>query len=137
IFSFCHLTLKNFTFVANQFFMGFIIKVLVTGLAAWVAAYILPGVHLENDAKTIIVVALVLALLNAIVKPILVILTIPVTIVTLGLFLLVINALMVVWTSKLVNGFKVDGWLTALLFSLIVSVVSSILHSIAKDRRRD
>lgn len=117
--------------------MGFIIRVLVTGLAVWVAAYILPGVHLENDAKTIIVVALVLALLNAIVKPILVILTIPVTIVTLGLFLLVINALMVVWTSKLVNGFKVDGWLTALLFSLIVSVVSSILHSIAKDRRRD
>ena len=79
-----------------------------------------------------IIAALVLALLNAIVKPILVILTIPVTIVTLGLFLLVINALMVVWTSKLVNGFKVDGWLTALLFSLIVSVVSSILHSIAK-----
>jgi putative membrane protein len=117
--------------------MGFIIKVLVTGLAVWVAAYILPGVHLENDAKTIIVVALVLALLNAIVKPILVILTIPVTIVTLGLFLLVINALMVVWTSKLVGGFKVDGWLTALFFSLIVSIVSSILHSIAKDRRGD
>lgn len=117
--------------------MGFIIKVLVTGLAVWVAAYVLPGVHLENDAKTIIIVALVLALLNAIVKPILVILTIPVTIVTLGLFLLVINALMVVWTSKLVDGFKVDGWITALLFSLIVSVVSSILHSIAKDRGRD
>jgi putative membrane protein len=117
--------------------MGFIIKVLVTGLAVWVAAYVLDGVHLENDAKTIIVVALVLALLNAIVKPILVILTIPVTIVTLGLFLLVINALMVVWTSKLVHGFKVDGWLTALLFSLIVSVVSSILHFIAKDRGRD
>jgi putative membrane protein len=117
--------------------MGFIIKVLVTGLAVWVAAYVLPGVQLENDAKTIIIVALVLALLNAIVKPILVILTIPVTIVTLGLFLLVINALMVVWTSKLVDGFKVDGWITALLFSLIVSVVSSILHSIAKDRRKD
>lgn len=110
---------------------------MVTALAVWVAAYVLDGVHLENDAKTIIVVALVLALLNAIVKPILVILTIPVTIVTLGLFLLVINALMVVWTSKLVNGFKVDGWLTALLFSLIVSVVSSILHFIAKDRGRD
>jgi putative membrane protein len=117
--------------------MRFIIKLLVTALAVWVAAYVLDGVHLENDAKTIIVVALVLALLNAIVKPILVILTIPVTIVTLGLFLLVINALMVVWTSKLVNGFKVDGWLTALLFSLIVSVVSSILHFIAKDRGRD
>ena len=117
--------------------MGFIIKVLVTGLAVWVAAYVLDGVHLENDARTIIIVALVLALLNAIVKPILVILTIPVTIVTLGLFLLIINALMVVWTSKLVDGFKVDGWLTAILFSLIVSVVSSILHFLAKDRRRD
>jgi putative membrane protein len=117
--------------------MGFIIKVLVMALAVWVAAYILPGVHLANDAKTIVIVALVLALLNAIVKPILIILTIPVTIVTLGLFLLVINALMVVWTSKLVDGFKVDGWLTALFFSLIVSIVSAILHSVAKDRRRD
>lgn len=117
--------------------MGFIIKVLVTGLAVWVAASILPGVHLENDAKTVIIIALVLALLNAIVKPILVVLTIPVTIVTLGLFLLIINALMVIWTSKLVDGFKVDGWITALVFSLIVSVVSSILHFIAKDRRRD
>jgi len=117
--------------------MGFIIKVLVTGLAVWVAAYVLPGVHLENDAKTIIIVALVLALLNAIVKPLLIILTIPVTIITLGLFLLVINALMVVWTSNLVDGFKVDGWITAILFSLIVSVVSSILHSIARDRKRD
>ena len=117
--------------------MRFIVKLLVTALAVWVAAYVLQGVHLENDAKTIIIVALVLALLNAIVKPILIILTIPVTIVTLGLFLLVINALMVVWTSKLVDGFKVDGWLTALFFSLIVSVVSYILHSIAKDRRRD
>jgi putative membrane protein len=118
-------------------FMGFIIKVLVTALAVWIAAYFLPGVHLENDAKTIIIVALVLALLNAIVKPLLIVLTIPVTIITLGLFLLVINALMVVWTSKLVYGFKVDCWLTALLFSLIVSAVSSILHFIAKDRSRE
>jgi putative membrane protein len=117
--------------------MGFIIKLLVTALAVWVAAYILPGVHLANDAKTIVIVALVLALLNAIVKPILIILTIPVTIVTLGLFLLVINALMVVWTSKLVSGFQVDGWVTAFLFSLIVSVVSSILHYMARDRRRE
>jgi len=117
--------------------MGFIIKVLVTALAVWVAAYFLPGVHLQNDAKTIIVVALVLALLNAIVKPLLIILTIPVTIITLGLFLLVINALMVIWTSNLVGGFKIDGWLTALLFSLIVSIVSSILHSIARKRSKD
>ena len=99
--------------------MGFIVRLLVMALAVWVAAYILPGVHLQSDAKTIIIVALVLALLNAIVKPILIILTIPVTILTLGLFLLIINALMVIWTSNLVDGFKVDGWLTALFFSLI------------------
>jgi putative membrane protein len=117
--------------------MGFIVRTLVTALAVWLAASILPGIHLQNDAKTIIIVALVLGLLNAIVRPILIILTIPVTIVTLGLFLLVINALMVVWTSKLVDGFKVDGWFTALLFSLIVSFVSSILHSVARGRRRE
>jgi len=116
--------------------MSFLVKLVVSALAVWIAAYLLPGVHLQNDAKTIIIVVLVLALLNAIIKPILVILTIPITIVTLGLFLLVINALMVVWTSRLVSGFEVDGWLTALLFSLIVSAVSSILHFIAKDRRR-
>ena len=117
--------------------MSFLVKLVVSALAVWIAAYLLPGVHLQNDAKTIIIVVLVLALLNAIIKPILVILTIPITIVTLGLFLLVINALMVVWTSRLVSGFEVDGWLTALLFSLIVSAVSSILHFIAKDRRRE
>lgn len=117
--------------------MGFLLRVLVTALAVWVAAYILPGVTIAEDAKTIVVVALVLALLNAIVKPILIILTIPVTIATLGLFLLIINALMVVWASKLVDGFKIDGWITAILFSLIVSVVSSVLHSLARDRSRD
>lgn len=117
--------------------MGFLIRVLVTALAVWVAAFILPGVTLTEDAKTIVIVALVLALLNAIVKPILVILTIPVTIATLGLFLLIINALMVVWASKLVDGFQIDGWITAILFSLIVSVVSSVLHSIARDRSKD
>lgn len=114
--------------------MGFIIKVLVTALAVYIAAHFLPGVHLNNDAKTIIIVALVLALLNSFVKPILIILTIPVTIATLGLFLLVINALMVIWVSRLVHGFKVDGWWTALLFSLIVSLVTYILHGIARER---
>jgi putative membrane protein len=116
--------------------MRFLIKVLVTALAVYVADYFLSGVSISQDARTIIIVAFVLALLNAIVKPILIVLTIPVTIATLGLFLLVINALMVIWASKLVGGFQVDGWISALLFSLIVSFVSSILHSIA-DRDRE
>lgn len=106
--------------------MGFIIKILLTAVAAFFAAWLLPGVEI-TDIKTTIIVALVLALLNTFIKPILVILTIPVTILTLGLFLLVINILIVKWTASLVDGFSVDGWLSALFFSLIVSVVSSIL----------
>lgn len=115
--------------------MGFIIKVLVTALAVYIADYFLSGVHINEDAKTVVIVALVLALLNTFVKPILVILTIPVTIVTLGFFLLVINALMVRWAARLVDGFTVDGWVSAILFSLIVSLVSFILNGLAtKDK---
>jgi putative membrane protein len=114
--------------------MGFIIKVIVTALAVFVADYLLPGVHINDDAKTVIIVALVLALLNTFIKPILILLTIPVTVVTLGLFLLVINALIVIWADKLVDGFTVDGWLSAILFSLVVSIVSAILNGLAKER---
>ncbi|MEI6947500.1 phage holin family protein [Paraflavisolibacter sp. H34] len=114
--------------------MGFILKILITAVAALFAAWLLPGVHIP-DLKTSIIVALVLALLNIFVKPILVILTIPVTILTLGLFLLVINILMVKWTASLVNGFEVDGWLSALFFSLIVSLVGAILGSLLDSDR--
>lgn len=108
--------------------MGFIITILITAVAAYAAAWLLPGVEI-TDAKTTIIVALVLALLNTFIKPILIILTIPVTILTLGLFLLVINILIVKWTAGLVGGFAVDGWWSALLFSLIVSIVTWILSS--------
>jgi len=113
--------------------MGFLIKLLVTALAAYFAAWLLPGVSIDG-VTTAVIVALVLAILNAIVKPILVILTIPITIVTLGLFLLIINIIIVKLTDYLIDGFAVNNWLAALLFSLIVSVVSSILHAIARDR---
>lgn len=111
--------------------MSFVIKVIVTGLAVFVADYLLQGVHINDDALTVVLVAIVLSLLNTFVKPILVILTIPVTVVTLGLFLLIINALMVKWAAGLVNGFEVDGWVSAILFSLIVSFVSAVLTTIA------
>jgi putative membrane protein len=112
--------------------MGFIIKVLLTAIAVYAAAKFLDGVHV-SDVKTTIIVALVLALLNTFIKPILVILTIPITILTLGLFLLILNALMVKWTDSLVGGFSVDGWWSALLFSLIVSAVVYILELIIGD----
>lgn len=116
--------------------MKFIIKIIVTALAVFVADYLLEGVHINRDAKTVVIVALVLALLNTFIKPILVLLTIPVTLVTLGLFLLIINALMVKWADNLVDGFTVDGWWSAILFSLIVSGVTSILTAVA-DKDRD
>jgi len=109
--------------------MGFILKLLLTGAAAMLSAYILPGVSIDGY-MTAIILALVLAVLNAIVRPILVLLTIPVTILTLGLFLLVINALIILLADSLIAGFDTAGFLTALLFSLVLSVITAILDMI-------
>src|SRR5688572_8814193 len=109
--------------------MGFLIKLLLTAVAAYAAAWLLPGVEI-TDIKNAIIVAIVLALLNTFIKPILILLTIPVTILTLGLFLLVINILIIKLTDSLVGGFTVDGWWSALLFSLVVSLVTWILSSL-------
>ena len=109
--------------------MGIIIKILIAGVAAFLTAWLLPGVQLDGFVSAIIL-AIVLALLNAVVRPILVILTIPVTILTLGLFLLVINALIVMLASYLLSGFNVDGFLWALIFSLVLSVIEAILDMI-------
>lgn len=113
--------------------MGFILKVFATAVAAYFAAWVLPKVDIDS-VQTAVIVALVFALLNAIVRPIFVALTIPITIVTLGLFLLIINIIIVKLTDWLIDGFEVRGLLTALLFSLIVSSVSSILHKIVSDK---
>lgn len=107
----------------------FFIKTIATAVAVLFAAYILKGVHVDSTV-TALIVAFVLGLLNSFIKPILVILTIPITIVTLGLFLLVINIIIVKWAADIVPGFKVDGWFAALLFSLVVSFVSSIIEAI-------
>lgn len=93
------------------------------------AAYLLPGVDIDGFL-TAIILALVLAVLNAMVRPVLVFLTIPVTILTLGLFLLVINAVIILLASWLIDGFEVAGFLSALLFSIVVSIVVAILDMI-------
>ena len=85
--------------------MEFLARLITSALAVIVTSYLLPGVHVDG-AITAIIVAAVLAFLNAIVKPILVLLTIPITVVTLGLFLLVINALMILAAQKIVPGFR-------------------------------
>lgn len=112
--------------------MNLIIRILLTAVAVMIIAHFLPGVTVAGF-KTSIIVAIVLALLNLIVKPILVILTLPVTIITLGLFLLVINALIIILCAKIVGGFHVNGFLTALLFSIILSILQSIMFSLTDN----
>jgi putative membrane protein len=110
--------------------MGFIIRILISAVAVLIASYVIPGVDVGGNFVTALIVAAVLGLLNAFLKPILVFLTIPITIITLGLFYLVINVLMVYLTDYLVGGFRVDGFLPALLFSILVSVVTWVIDSI-------
>lgn len=89
----------------------------------------MPGVTVANFTISIFV-AIVLGLLNLFIKPILVLFTLPVTVLTFGLFLLVINAAMILLCSEIVGGFSVDSFLTALLFSVILSISQSILYSV-------
>lgn len=107
-------------------FMRFLLRILITSLAALLAAYLIPGVHIA-DYLTAVFLALVLALMNTFLKPVLIFLTLPMTVLTLGLFLLVINALIVLMASHFVKGFRVDGFWSALLFSILLSLFSSIL----------
>ena len=109
--------------------MNYIFKVLLTAFAVLVIAYILPGVEVDNYG-TAIWVAFIVGILFSILKPILVILTLPVTILTLGLFLFVINAAMILLANSWIDGFSVSGFWIALLFSIILSFFESILHKI-------
>lgn len=108
--------------------MNLILKIVLTAVAVLVIAHFLPGVSVVNFTSAVIV-AVVLALLRVTIKPLLIILTLPVTIVTLGLFLLVINALIIMLADSLIDGFNVTGFWIALIFSLILSLFESILYS--------
>ena len=116
--------------------MNWIIRLLLNGLAVVLSAYLLPGVDVDSYG-TALLVALILAVVNVIVKPILIILTIPITILTLGLFLLVINAALILFVENLVSGFTVEGFWWALLFSLILSIFNSLFNDLAGRRRDD
>jgi putative membrane protein len=114
--------------------MRLIFRLLIASLAVAVAAYVLPGIRVAGPLDAV-AVAIVLGVVNAFLRPVLVFLTFPVTILTLGLFLFVINAILVLLVARLVPGFVVDGFWWALLFSLTVSLVGSFLDAIAGDRR--
>lgn len=129
--------------------MNFLIKLFISAIAVIITAYFLDGVTLENNQFittssvplnkfiTALLVAIVLAFLNSIVKPALTILSLPITFFTLGFFLLVINALIILFAHKLVDGFGVDGFWTALWFSLVLSLVSSILDMIKGKEKEE
>lgn len=112
--------------------MSGIIRFLLSGVAVLLTAYLLPGVHVDHYGYALIA-ALLISFANVIVKPILIILTIPITILTLGLFLLVINALIILLVDFLVPGFTVDGFWWALAFSLILSIFNSMFSDLTKE----
>ncbi|MBL7964943.1 MAG: phage holin family protein [Flavobacteriales bacterium] len=109
--------------------MNTVIRLLIATIAVLVTDLILPGVH-ADDFLTGLLVAVVLALLNTFLKPLLILLTLPVTLVTLGLFLLVINAAMVLLAAEIVPGFVVESFWWALGFSLVLSLVQGFLSSL-------
>lgn len=109
--------------------MKLLFRILITSILVVVIAYFMSGVRVANFS-TALIVAVVLGMLNIFIKPILVILTLPVTIVSLGLFLLVINAVLILLCTKIVGGFVVDSFWTALFFSIILSVLQSIVFAI-------
>lgn len=110
---------------------SFLVRMLITSFAVLITGYLLPGVHVDNFLSALIL-ALVLALMNVTLKPLLIILTIPFTVVTLGLFLLVINAIVILISDAIIPGFIVDGFWWALLFSLVLSLINSIFQNIAE-----
>lgn len=107
--------------------MNFLIKVLITSVNVFILAHILPGVAID-DYFTAIIVAFVLAVLNVLLKPLLIFFTLPATILTLGLFLFVINACIILISDHFVGGFVVNGFWNALLFSLLLSFFNSFIQ---------
>ena len=121
--------------------MRFLIRFVVNAVALAVTAWILPGITFYGDkALALLVVAVIFGLVNMIIKPIVQILTCPLTLLTLGLFTFVINALMLLlasWLSGLVGiGFSVDGFGTALIGSIIISLISFVLSHLLPDASR-
>jgi len=109
--------------------MNFLFKILITAVNVFILAAILPGIEIvNNNIFTAVIVALVLAVLDAIVKPLLILFTLPATILTLGLFLFVINACIILIDAHFVHGFKVDSFWHAMLFSILLSFFNSFVH---------
>ncbi|HEX8966152.1 MAG TPA: phage holin family protein [Patescibacteria group bacterium] len=109
--------------------MQIIINLLLSTVAVIISAYVLPGVKVDSFL-TAVVVAVVLGIINAVIKPILIVVTLPINIITLGLFTFIINGIIILLVSAFVPGFKVQGFLWAILFSIVLSIVSWFISSL-------
>jgi len=132
--------------IANARANAFLLSLVINAVALLITAWVIPGIHLgaagphptTNDWVTLLIVALIFGLVNAVIRPILILLSLPLEIITLGLFIFVINAFMLLLTSWIAQalglGFRVDKFLAALLGALIISVVSFVLSRAARTR---
>ncbi len=105
--------------------LNFVVKILLGGIAVLIAEFLLEGIHIDSFITGFILAAVII-LINITLKPILIILTLPITLLTLGLFLLVINALMIMLADKIIPGFEVDGFWWAILFAIVLSIINSL-----------
>jgi len=114
--------------------MRFLVRLVLNGLAIIIAAWLLPGIHITSPLSALLA-GVILGFVNAIVRPVLFFLTLPLTLLTLGLFIFVLNAICFALTAWLVPGFSIDGFFSALVGALLVSVVSWILNGLVVGRR--
>lgn len=113
--------------------MGLIVRWILNTLALFLVVTIVPGFH-YNSWITLTAAAAVLGIVNAVIKPILFVLTFPLTVITLGLFLAVLNAIMLRITAWIVPSFQIDGWLAAILGALLLSIVSMVTNGIGRKK---
>lgn len=111
--------------------MKFLIDLIIRALVLLLTTYLVPGFRIDSYV-TALVVALVLAVLNILVKPLLVILTLPVTILTLGLFYFVINAILLIIASRLIDGFRIESFGTAIIASIVIATISALLNALIR-----
>jgi len=114
--------------------MRFLARLVLNGLAIIIAAWLLPGIHITSPLSALLA-GVILGFVNAIVRPVLFFLTLPLTLLTLGLFIFVLNAICFGLTALLVPGFSIDGFFSAVIGALLVSVVSWILNGLVVGRR--
>lgn len=114
--------------------MSIFIKLIINALAVTFAGYLLPGVEISSFL-TALGVALFIAVLDVLVKPLMVLLTLPISILTLGLFYFFINGALILITSALISGFQVNNIWWAILFSILISIIASLMHQILRDEK--